>query len=94
MLDQDDGDTRSRSQLVEFINQELSLPFQVHSIHRQLFQAVKKTTTEMTLHGLLEMFNQVLSQCVYPKWLGFAADCAEMYVARGGHFVEKSEKAG
>eukprot|EP00435_Cladocopium_sp_Y103_P023240 s1212_g5.t1 len=95
MLEQDgDGqESCSRSQLMEFLNQEMSLPFQVHSIHRQLFQAVKKNiAATASLCEMLELFNQVLSQSIYPKWIGFAADCAEMYVARGGHFVEKSDQ--
>ena len=61
----------------------------------QFTEAAKKhVTNEISLCDLLDMFNQVLSKCVYPKWIGFAADCAEMYVARGGHFVEKSEQVG
>ena len=95
MLDQEEGSSCTRKQLIEFINQEMSMPFQVHSIHRQLLQAVKKhVTAEISLRDLLDIFNQVLSQCVNPQWIAFAADCAEMYVARGGHFVEKSDQAG
>lgn len=96
MLENDSDEAHcNRSLLTEFIQQEMKLPFQMHSVHRQLFMAVlKHQSKSMSLETMLQIIFEVMQRQILPPWLAFAADTAEMYVLRGGHFVEKSDQAG
>ena len=96
MLDSRSNSARShKDMLMEFLTQEMSLPFEMHSIHRALFMnVVKDPSKELCLNDMLQIVSMVLTKHIPPAWLAFAADCAEMHIARGGHFVEKSEQAG
>ena len=96
MLDsRSNGAHSHQAMLIEFLTQEMILPFAMHSIHRTLFMnVVKDPSNELCLSDMLQIASVVLTKHIPPAWLAFAADCAEMYVARGGHFVEKSDQAG
>ena len=91
MLDsRSDGTHSHKAMLMEFLSQEMNLPFGMHSIHRTLFMGVvKDTSKELSLSDMLQMASMMLRQHIPPVWLAFALDCA-----RGGHFVEKSDQAG
>ena len=84
-----------RATLEKFLSSEMSLPFGMLSVHRELWLGFTNIP-EMSNATLVDFFNMVqttLQQALLPQWIGFAADCAEQYVAKGGHFIEKSNEA-
>ncbi len=92
-------DGEQRGALEAFLATEMTLPDGMHSAQRTLWlqtiQAHKEScqsgsSNGLTLECLMEVFHKVLQEALKPQWLMFAADCMEHFVARGGHFVEKS----
>ena len=80
--------------LRNFLNQEMSLPFTMHSVHREVFIVMNSLPSgqTMTLCEFLKSISEILQKTLNPPWLSFAADCSELYVSKG-HFVERSEEA-
>lgn len=92
-------DGEQRGALETFLATEMTLPDGMHSAQRTLWiqtmQAHKESCQSgsskgLTLECLMEVSQKVLQEALKPQWLMFAADCMEHFVARGGHFVEKS----
>lgn len=82
-----------KSSLKTFLSNEMQLPFAMRNAHRVLYMALAVSgRDEMELDEFLQVFHRTLqADTIHSSWLTFAADCVEMYVRRGGHFVEKSE---
>ncbi|CAK8992839.1 Uncharacterized protein SCF082_LOCUS3240, partial [Durusdinium trenchii] len=71
-----------RATLEKFLSSEMSLPFGMLSVHRELWLGFTNIP-EMSNATLVDFFNMVqttLQQALLPQWIGFAADCAEQYV--------------
>ena len=94
MLEPDeDGNPSNRTRLTGFVDEEMVLPFAMHSAHRSLWKAISGCKQpSLSLVEFLQIVHACLQNCILPAWLAFASDCAEQFVARGNHFVEKSEE--
>ncbi len=95
MLEPDqEGKCSSRTQLKAFIEDDMGLPFPMHSVHRILWKAISGCEQEkLSLLEFLQVVHSCLKTCILPAWLAFASDSAEQFVARGNHFVEKTDEA-
>lgn len=94
MLEPDEeGKPSNRKRLTAFIDDEMISPFVMHSAHRSLWKAISGCKQpSLSLLEFLQIVHACLQNCIPPAWLAFASDCAEQFVARGNHFVEKSEE--
>lgn len=80
--------------LCSFLRKEMTLPFALHAVHRNVLLEVTLATNDgkrkLTLTDVLE----IIAKCSPLKvsWMSFAADCAELFSSKG-HFVEKTDEA-